>query len=132
LTTYREVIDKIMTKHIGANWFDSQATNDLKRKVANRTANENKNAWHQRRGARPIDYLDLNELPALMRKIEPYVVPPSIIPSLEWFNQMVDEVYQSRCVLCHMNPLDQNNIQAVKVRLTHWQRQVDAKKSLIL
>jgi len=93
-------------------------------------ADEKKNSWHQRRGARPIDYLDLNQLPALMRKIEKEVVP-NIIPSLQWFDQLIEEVYKSRCVVCHMNPLDEVNIQAIKVRLIHWQNQISAKKNLI-
>jgi hypothetical protein len=127
----REVIDRIMIKQHGPNWFDSQAPKGLKEKVSDRMADEQKNAWHQRRGSRPIDYLDLDQLPALMRKIDKYVVP-NIIPSLEWFNQFVEEVYMSRCVLCHMNPLDKLNEQAVKLRLTHWQKQINSKKSLIL
>lgn len=127
----REVIDRIMTKQHGPNWFDSQAPKGLKEKVSDRMADEQKNAWHQRRGDRPIDYLDLDQLPALMRRIDKYVVP-TIIPSLEWFNQLVEEIYKSRCVLCHMNPLDQHNIQAVKLRLAQWQKQIDSKKNLIL
>lgn len=127
----REVIDRIMIKQHGPNWFDSQAPKGLKDKVSDRMADEQKNAWHQRRGARPIDYLDLDQLPALMRKIDRFVVP-TIIPSLEWFNQFVEEIYKSRCVLCHMNPLDQHNMQAVKLRLVQWQKQIDSRKSLIL
>ncbi len=127
----REVIDRIMTKQHGLSWFDSQAPKGLKEKVSDRMEDEQKNAWHQRRGDRPIDYLDLDQLPALMRKIDKYVVP-AIISSLEWFNQLVEEIYKSRCVLCHMNPLDRDNIQAVKLRLAQWQKLVDSKKDLIL
>ncbi len=127
----REVIDRMMIKQHGPNWFDSQAPKGLKDRVLDRMVDEHKNAWHQRRGARPIDYLDLDQLPALMRKIDRNVVP-DIIPSIEWFNQLVEEVYKSRCVLCHMNPLDQDNIQAVKLRLNQWQKQIDSKKNLVL
>lgn len=127
----REVIDRIMIKQHGVDWFDSQAPKGLRDKVTERMAEEHKDSWHQKRGSRPIDYLDLNQLPALMRKIEGNVVP-SILPSFEWFNQRVEEVYKSRCVLCHMNPLDQDNIQAVKLRLKQWQKQIEAKKNLIL
>jgi hypothetical protein len=127
----REVIDRIMIKQYGEKWFDSEAPKGLRDKVDERMADESKDSWHQKRGSRPIDYLDLNQLPALMRRIEKNVVP-SIIPSFEWFNQRVEEVYKSRCVLCHMNPLDQDNIQAVKLRLKQWQKQIESKKKLIL
>ena len=127
----REVIEQVMTTKHGANWWDSQASNKLKHTVAVPMADEEKHSWHQRRGARPIDYLDLNHLPALMRQIEQDVVP-DIIPSIEWFTQFVNEVYKSRCVVCHMNPLDKNNIQALKVRFNQWNNLVNTKKNLIL
>lgn len=126
----RELIDRVMTAQFDNNWWNSQASKHLRKDVSDRMADDKKNSWHQRRGARPIDYLDLKDLPRLMRKIEKIVVP-DIIPSMEWFSQLVDEVYKSRCVVCHMNPLDKNNIQAVQVRFNHWQKQIDAKKSLI-
>ena len=125
----REVIDRLMTNRYGNNWWDSKA-GKLKDKVNERMSDEKKNSWHQRRGARPIDYLDLAQLPALVRRIQKDIVP-DIIPSIEWFTQFVDEVYKSRCVVCHMNPLDSTNVEAVKLRFTQWQRQVEGKKDLI-
>jgi hypothetical protein len=106
------------------------ATRNLKDTVNNRMQAENRNSWHQRRGARPIDYLDLNQLVPLVRGIQQYVVP-DIIPSIEWFSQLVDEVYQSRCVLCHMKPLDNDSIQSVKLRFRQWQKQINAKSALL-
>lgn len=126
----RAVIDRIMMAKHGKDWWDSEAPRKLKDTVIDRMADEKRNAWHQRRGSRPIDYLDLDQLPALMRKIQTDVVP-GIIPSFEWFEQLVVEVYKSRCVICHMNPLDRDNTEAVKVRFRQWQKQMDAKKSLI-
>ena len=126
----REFIDKKMTSLHGSNWWDSHSTKPLRETVAKRTTNENKNSWHQRRGSRPIDYLDLNQLVPLVRKIETDVVP-DIIPSIDWFSQLVEEVYLSRCVLCHMNPLDKDNIQSVKLRFRQWQKQIKAKAALI-
>jgi hypothetical protein len=125
----REVIDRVMTNHYGNNWWDLKV-GKLKDKVNERMSDEQKNSWHQRRGACPIDYLDLAQLPALVRQIQKDFVP-DIIPSIEWFTQFVDEVYKSRCVVCHMNPLDGTNIQAVKVKFTQWQRQIAGKKDLI-
>lgn len=126
----RQVIDQVMISKHGKNWWNSQAPSGLEKKVAGRMASEKKNSWHQRRGSRPIDYLNLNQLPALMRKIEQDVVP-NIIPSIDWFTQLVNEIYQSRCVVCHMNPLAQHNIQAVKLKFGQWQRQIKANKNLI-
>lgn len=126
----REVIDRVMTSRHGDNWWDSEAPKSLRDTVSKRMADERRNAWHQRRGVRPIDYLDLYQLPALMRKIQKEV-EPDIIPSLEWFTQLVEEVYKSRCVVCHMNPLDRDNIQLVKLRFAQWQKLISDKKNLI-
>ncbi|MBA7676927.1 hypothetical protein ES703_85173 [subsurface metagenome] len=126
----REIIDLVMSSRYGDNWWDSEAPKGLRDTVTNRMANEKRDSWHQRRGARPIDYLDLNQLPTLMRKIEREVVP-DIISSLEWFTQLVEEVYKSRCVVCHMNPLDKDNVQGVKLRFRQWQKLINAKRDLI-
>jgi hypothetical protein len=125
----REVIDQVMTSRYGHNWWDLKV-GKLKDRVNERMSDEKRNSWHQRRGARPIDYLDLAQLPALVRQIQKDIVP-DVIPSIEWFTQFVDEVYRSRCVVCHMNPLDETNIQAVKVKFIQWQRQIAMKKDLI-
>ena len=126
----RELIDKVMISKYGKDWFTAKAPKGLQDKVKNRMKDEKKNAWHQRRGTRPIDYLDLNQLCPLTRKIEKEVIP-DIIPSLEWFQQFIEEIYKSRCVMCHMNPLDKDNIQAVKLRFKQWQKQIKEKKDLI-
>jgi len=123
----REAIGRVMRKKHGPQWWDSHAPQGLKETVAKRMADENIHCWHQRRGAGPLCYLDLDQLPALIRKNERDFVP-DVIPYVEWFAEFVKEVYQSRCVLAHMNPLDYTNIQAVKVRFAQWQKLVNSKK----
>ena len=119
----REVIDQTMTSKHGRDWWDSFATSSLLRKVEGHMSDDQKDRWHQRRGSRPIDYLDMKDLKSLMRAIQEEFIP-DIIPDLEWFIHLIDEVYKSRCVVCHMNPLSQVNISAVKLRCIHWQQQV--------
>jgi predicted restriction endonuclease len=126
----REFIDRIMTTRYGTNWWDSQAPKHLRDDVSIKMTGDKRDSWHQRRGDRPIDYLDLKELPRLMNKIEEVIVP-DIIPDLDWFRQLVKQVYKSRCVVCHMNPLDKNNVDAVVVWFKQWEKQLDAKKDLI-
>lgn len=127
----REFIDRIMTAKYGANWWDSQAPKTLREDVSRKMTGDDRDSWHQRRGDRPIDYLDLNKLPRLMNKIEQVIVP-DIIPDLDWFRQLVKQVYRSRCVVCHMNPLDKTNVEAVLVWFKQWEKQINAKKDLIL
>lgn len=39
----------------------------------------------------------------------------------------VDEVYQSRCVVAHMNPLNQTNVDNVGIKFNQWETLVKAK-----
>ena len=44
-----------------------------------------------------------------------------------WFQHFVDEVYQSRCVVAHMNPLNQTNTDNVGIKFNQWETLVKAK-----
>lgn len=126
----RHFICRIMEKEYGFDWWQNVVPKKLKDNVNERMQAEHMNSWHQRRGAHPIDYLDLIDLPRLISRITNRIVP-KIIPSYEWLDQLIKEVYISRCVLCHMNPLDKDSIDSVKLRFKQWQKQIIAKISLI-
>jgi len=126
----RELIRRVIEARHSKAWWDTEAPRACREKIQERMANDKKNAWHQRRGSHPIDYLDLNQLPALVRKEHTDFVP-NLLSSLEWFEQFIDEIYLSRCVICHMNPLDRDNIQAVKLRYRQWAKLLNEKKSQI-
>jgi hypothetical protein len=126
----REFIRRLVDARLGVTWWTTTAPTSVRTKIAGRMTDEKKNAWHQRRGDHPIDYLDLIELPTVVRANESLFVP-DFMPTLRWFEQFVEELYQSRCVVCHMNPLETDNIQDVKLKLRRWQRLVEEKKDTL-
>ena len=126
----RQFLCLVMKKYHGENWWETMVAKELRIDAEDRMKDENKNKWHQKRGTRPIDYLDFNDLRRLFSKIISKV-SPTIIPDLEWINQLIKEVYISRCVLCHMNPLNKDSIDSVKLRFNHWQKQIKGKIDLI-
>ncbi len=126
----REFIRRIVDARLGVPWWTTKSPTAIRGKIAGRMTEEKKNAWHQRRGEHPIDYLDLIELPAVVRSNEAVFVP-DFLPTLRWFEQFVEELYQSRCVVCHMNPLVTDNIQDIKLKLKKWQRLVEEKKDML-
>lgn len=126
----REFIGLCMTNLYGENWWDTQAPPKLRDGVRKKMARDKKDSWHQRRGSHPVDYLDMSELPSLVNKMQQFIVP-GIIPSIEWFKQLTEEVYKSRCVVCHMNPLEKNSIKSVEVKFHQWQKQMNDKKEAI-
>ncbi len=126
----REFIQLAMESLYGKDWWNSQAAPKLVEKVNIRMSSDKKDSWHQRRGSHPLDYLDMIDLPPFVNKIQQFLVP-TIIPSFEWLKQLVEEVYKSRCVICHMNPLEENNIKSVEVKFNQWQKQMNEKKDII-
>lgn len=122
----RQFIARVLKAKHGSDWWEKVAMRNQKDQLAKRTADDEINAWHQKRSVNPIDYLDLNQLPALVRSAQADFVP-AFFASTEWFQQFIDEVYRSRCVVCHMNPLIQTNIEAVGVRFNQWELLVKAK-----
>jgi hypothetical protein len=122
----RQFICQLMEKNYGSDWWDKEVSKKLKNTVSDRMKKEVTNSWHQKRGGEPIDYLDMKELPNIINRMGNKIAP-KIIPSHEWFNQLIEEVYVSRCVLCHMNPLNKDSIDSVKLRFKQWQKQIKAK-----
>ena len=126
----RQFICLVMEREAGPDWWENEVPTELKTDVKDKKQNEKVNSWHQRRGSHPIDYLDMKDLPRIISKITKKI-SPNIIPSHEWFKEFIKEVYISRCVLCHMNPLDKDSITSVKLKFNQWQKQIRTKINLI-
>jgi hypothetical protein len=116
----RQFITRVLKANHGTDWWDKLAPRGLKDTLAKRTREEEINAWHQKRSANPIDYLDLDQLPAFVRAAQADFVP-AFFKSIEWFQHFIDEVYVSRCVVCHMNPLNQTNVDGVGLAFNRWE-----------
>jgi hypothetical protein len=122
----RQFLTRVLVAKHGEKWWDKLATRDLQRTYDNNTKAEAVNAWHQRRSTNPIDYIDLDQLPDLVRAAQKDFVP-TFFKNEGWFQHFVEEVYQSRCVVCHMNPLNQNNVDNVGIKFNQWETLVKAK-----
>jgi hypothetical protein len=118
----RVFIDRIYVANAGIDWWSTMPIKrDIKEKVEKHKMNEERNKWHQRRGANNLDYLDLIELKYFINFNPNYFIP-IFFDSQEWFNIFLQEIYMSRCVLCHMNPLEKNNIKGLEVRFSQWNK----------
>ncbi|MEE9442715.1 MAG: Swt1 family HEPN domain-containing protein [candidate division Zixibacteria bacterium] len=128
----RKFLEIALEKKYGYDWWNKlPKLDDLKRNVEDRKKNEDKNPWHQKRAKSEIGYLDLKELNKLVKKVDDKLVKDGILPKRGWLENMIEEVYHSRCVICHMNPLNSENIKLVDVQYTKWCRQINAKKKLL-
>jgi hypothetical protein len=122
----RELIKRVMQAKFGTDWWDIQLNAGKLKGVHQTAANHmrtetEKNSWHQRRGAHPIDYVYLDDLGAIIQaKQEEFI--PNIIPDRDWFVQFMKTLEPSRNVVCHMNPLDRDNISDVKLHCRRWEK----------
>jgi len=123
----RELVKRVMRAKHGDDWWDTQLTSgklkELKNKAASRMKTETKNSWHQKVGAHPIDYVDLGDLGTIIRGKKSHF-HPTIITDWDWFLHFMKELYPSRNVVCHMNPLLSDNIKDVKLKVTKWERMI--------
>ena len=122
----REVVLRVMGAKYGSDWWDTALNSGkLKTLKANsdaRREKEKQQSWHQRRGAHPIDYIDLGQLGDIVIGKQDDFFPTVLGDNRSWFEQFMRELEPSRNVLCHMNPLDIHNIADLKVKAARWNR----------
>jgi len=119
----RTFICKAMVKYYGPNWW-STVKPSLQQKVSEHKADDQKNSWHQKRGAREVDYLDFKDLKGVITKVRTRLAADNIIPREDWIDDLIDEVYPFRCVIAHMNPLKDLSKNALKVKVQYWNQQI--------
>jgi hypothetical protein len=120
----RELIKRVMKAKFGDDWWntrlDKGKLKGVHERAAGRRATEKKNSWHQKRGDHPIDYADIGDLEAIILGHQDAFLP-HIIPELRWFEHFMKELYPSRNVVCHMNPLTNDNVTDVQLKLRKWE-----------
>jgi hypothetical protein len=130
----RTLIQRVMMAKVGANWWDTELPSGKLKSVhqhaQSRMVSEKKNSWHQKRGAHPIDYVELDDLETIINGKQQHFVP-DIIPDLPWFQNFMKELAPSRHVVCHMNPLSDENVQDVKLKLQKWENMLRSAVSAI-
>lgn len=118
----RSVIQRVMEKHYGSDWWNIKASNPMKKKAETRIALEGKNRWHGKRGAHPINYVDIEDLADIItthwQNFE------KIFPSQHWVKANIEIITLSRNVVAHNNPLSDDDIESVRVRFREWTAQV--------
>lgn len=125
----RELIKRVMASEFGDDWWETQLTRgnvqNVYQKAKGRKDGEKKNRWHQKRGSHPIDYVDIWDLATIILGKQDHFFP-HIISERPWFEQFMKETYPSRNVVCHMNPLDTDHVNDIKLKIRKWDRMMTA------
>jgi len=131
----REVVQRVMRAKYGAEWWDRALTNGslktLKQIADVRMAKEDKMSWHQRRGAHPIDYIDLGQLGDIIFAKQDDFFPEILGDSRRMLESLLSEAVPSRNVLCHMNPLSELNAKDLEVKAERWRFLIEQRRDKI-
>lgn len=124
----RELVRRVMRKNFGDTWWDTELTSGKPKTIHGKAASRmlNEKSWHQRRGAHPIDYIDLDDVGDLILAKHGNFFPDYLGNDVDFFRNFMKELTPSRNVVCHMNPLESHNIEAVKIALHRWQGMIKA------
>ncbi|MCH7986511.1 MAG: hypothetical protein IH847_08000, partial [Acidobacteria bacterium] len=110
----REVIKRMMNKTLGNDWWNvANIPEDIRKDVEKRQRREEQEAWHGRRGAHSIHYTDIDDLIRLVQNN--WGVFRQVFSRQDWFSNIVRCMETSRNTVAHMNPLDNHDIDRVKI-----------------
>ena len=124
----RNFIKLAMDKAYPNGWWSiERITRTPFDKANGRKIDEGKNLWHGKRNqSSMLDYLDLDELEAVINHnthvLTPYL--KGLPKDLGWLQIKIKEIYPSRNVLAHNNPLSKDDIARVKVICSDWNKQL--------
>lgn len=131
----RNFIKIIMDKKYGPDWWPQQmGTKKLKgivNKVEKRMEEEEKIAWHGKRGAHFIFYSDFGDLANIIKTHEkifrPYFKNQKV--KTNWLLSKMYEIEPSRNVTAHHNPLSDKDLSRVHGNLMDWLAQLKYLRS---
>jgi hypothetical protein len=119
----REFISSRFAEVDGDDWFSTRSTTDMKRKVENRKASEEKNQWHPGRNEHALYYLDFSDLGLLI--INHWDLFKDFFPSQSWVTSRIQEGERTRNVIAHTNVLAAEEGRRLEMYLRDWMAQTE-------
>lgn len=118
----RTFIEERLLEKIGANWFDSAISNEVKKQVEIRRKDEEQIRWHSARGSSPLAYVQLGDLAAIIQNNHAHF--KELIPSVEWARELFRSLERSRNVIMHSGQLKLGDVERVAMNIRDWIQQV--------
>lgn len=126
----RDVIERVLRHKFGNDWWAQGVPPKTQEVAAARKADEQRDPWHGKRGARPIDYVDLSALARIVRHNRKLF--EKIFPSTEWLEVLVThDMNVSRRVVAHMNPLAVDDVKNVENAMRKYAKVLQANEAEI-
>lgn len=120
--TARDFVSSVLAEAGEENWWEDNIAEPIRKKAATRRDSEDKWRFHTQRGAAPITYTMMGDLPKIITAnwnvFEPF------LPSQEWAKAMFSQVERSRDVIMHGGTLDREDIDRLGIYFRDWVKQV--------
>jgi hypothetical protein len=104
----------------GQDWWEQKVPPNIRSKVENRKAEEQRNKWHQPRSRESISYTDFGDMPGII--LNNWVDFEDLFDTQEWVKNRFAEMEKSRNVIAHNNVLEDQEIDRIRLYLQDWAR----------
>jgi hypothetical protein len=118
----RSFMEERLLEQIGANWWDTAVSAEIKKQVETRRKDEEQIRWHGSRGSSPLAYVQLGDLAVIVQNN--HAVFKELIPSIEWAREIFRSLERSRNVIMHSGQLKMADVERVAMNIRDWIRQV--------
>ncbi len=126
----REVIRRVLSRTYGDNWWDDCIPLKVHRYAQSRMDDDERNAWHGRRGDHPIYYIDISHYISIIQAL--WSDFEDMFPSQPWVIQRINEIARSRNVIDHHNPLLKPDRDRIRVFFADWSKQIESVKDRLV
>lgn len=118
----RAFVEERLLEKVGANWWESAVSEEIRKQAENRKKDEEQIRWHGSRGASRLSYVQLGDLASIIQKN--HAVFKELVPSVEWAREIFRSLERSRNVIMHSGQLKMGDIERVAMNIRDWIRQV--------
>lgn len=120
----RYLVMKTLEMEYGKDWWNTRVKKRIREKVQDRINDEENNPWHGKRGQHPIFYTDISHLLSIIRNNEEHIKTYLPEGRITWLTEKIQDWEKSRNIIAHNNPLQDHDIERVKLNFEDWIRQL--------
>lgn len=118
----RAFMEERLLEKVGATWWDSAISAQIKADAEKRKKDEEQIRWHGSRGTSPLAYVQLEDLAVIIQNNHAHF--KDLIPTFEWAREIFRTLTRSRNVIMHSGQLTLADIERVAMNIRDWLRQV--------
>jgi hypothetical protein len=118
----RTFIEERFLEKVGAAWWDTAVSSQIKADADKRKKEEEQIRWHGARGSSPLAYVQLEDLALLIQNNHEKF--KDLVPTVEWAREIFRNLARSRNVIMHSGQLTLPDIERVGMNIRDWVRQV--------